>query len=113
MELPVVLFWTQDGRVGMEATQVLAARPDPEPVFSTMDRPRFLLRLRHPEREIRVFGPVELVHLPVEVIHPLPPLLAARMRIPGARALALPGDKTRQAILLVDGGERAQSTEWQ
>ncbi|MBF0178663.1 MAG: hypothetical protein HQM03_01415 [Magnetococcales bacterium] len=102
LELPVVLFWTQDGRVGLEASQVRAARPDPEPVFSTMDRPRYFLSLHSPEREVRVFGPLELVHLPTEIIFPLPPLLAARMRLPGARALAFPRDGTRQAILLVD-----------
>lgn len=42
-------------------------------------------------REILVDGPVELVALPVAVIYPVPPLLAARTALRGLRALVSEG----------------------
>ena len=41
---------------------------------------------------LRVEGPVELVSVEVEDIHPLPPALAARCSIRGLRALARRGE---------------------
>ena len=53
------------------------------------------------ETEILVDGPVDLVCLPVAAIYPLPPLLTARTRLHGLRALALePETVTRQITLL-------------
>ena len=53
------------------------------------------------ETEILVDGPVDLACLPVAAIYPLPPLLAARTRLHGLRALALePETATKQITLL-------------
>ena len=53
------------------------------------------------ETEILVDGPVDLICLPVSVIYPLPPLLTARTRLHGLRALALEPETTARQITLL------------
>ena len=53
------------------------------------------------DRAVLVEAPVDFVSLPVESIYPLPPLLAARTRLNGLRALAL-NHNTRQVVLLFE-----------
>jgi hypothetical protein len=58
-----------------------------------------ILHLRRADRTVAVAGDVELNRLAAHCIHPLPPLLSARMRINGVRALGL---DARGPILIVD-----------
>ncbi|MEI6414646.1 MAG: hypothetical protein WCP34_10370 [Pseudomonadota bacterium] len=60
------------------------------------------LRMRHPAGlfALDVGEPVALRVFPPDAIHPLPPLLAARCRLPFLRALAL--DPTTGLILILD-----------
>lgn len=118
MDLPnqsvsMVLFWLGEWRVGVEASQVRGVRPGatslatlhPKPVNQRplVGQPLALLFLDESgqEQELPITGPVELVTLPVHAIHPLPPLLAARMGLPGLRALTLEGTTPAQGVILL------------
>jgi hypothetical protein len=100
--LDVVLFKDEGRRTGLEARLVRAARPTPDA--------RQCLSLKRPDRgeddELIVDGPLELVSLPVAAIHPLPPLLAARTRLRGLRALAIWPPAGEDAIVLLVDAER-------
>ena len=136
--LDVVLFSAGGWRAGFEARRVRAARlapagsvdkgieaqlgfsPDaPGPSASASAPLRQRLRLKGADddakgdTEMLVDGPVDLVCLPVTAIHSLPPLLAARTRLHGLRALALvPETAARQIVLLFDtAGLRAGGTQ--
>ena len=62
-----------------------------------------LLEIVHPDwqRSIRVGEPVVHVELPVRAIQPLPPLLAARQRTNGVRALAWIAEPTGDRLLII------------
>lgn len=125
--LDMVLFTAGGWRVGLEARHVCGSRPalslsaDPRSTatadaatwfgLTPMDempaaRQCLTLKPLPPDdvREIQVAVPVDLVSLPARVIHALPPLLAARTRLLGLRALALAADPlgTDRLILLFD-----------
>ena len=120
--LDFVIFSVSGWRVAFEARQVrscsialegglgngiearLGFSPAAPKAYAT---PRQCLRIKcadddtKGETKIVVDGPVDLVCLPVAAIYPLPPLLTARTRLHGLRALALePETVTRQITLL-------------
>lgn len=109
--LDVVLFAAGKWRAGFEACAVRASRPAPTGAagsdvetllgleLAAVSGPRQYLQLQHGNQEILVSGPVDLVSLPVDTIHPLPPLLDARCQMNGLRALAL-GHNAEDVILL-------------
>jgi hypothetical protein len=121
--LDVVLFWVGGWRIGIEAKGVLGARPATAcsgngnteggvAVLLGLDNvtttvlPRKLLGLKgcngvEGGKEVLVEAPVDFLSLPAESIYPLPPLLAARTRLNGLRALALHQD-TGQVVLLFE-----------
>lgn len=63
---------------------------------------RLSLRGAGPGAGLRVQEPVSQVRLDAVAIHPLPPLVAARLRLPLVRALACPGDPAGTIILILD-----------
>ncbi len=102
--LDLVLFGARGGRFGVEARQVLACRTvegDEAPLrvevllglaeAPSSPRARQVLRVGSPSSglEVSVEGPVEFRSLAAASVHPLPPLLAARTRLHGLRALAV------------------------
>lgn len=112
--LDMVVFHAGTYRCAVEARQVRASRPLaasggvpalesllglPEPA----DPPsaRLMLLIRHPEGDfpLSVRAPVQMQAMAASAIHPLPPLLAARTRVRGLRALAL---EAEGMTLLVD-----------
>ena len=117
-----VIFCVNGWRVAFEARQIRSSSIAQEahlckdieallgfsPAGSkTSPTPRQCLRIKgaednpEDEKEFLVNGPVDLVCLPVAAIYPLPPLLAARTRLHGLRALALePETATKQITLL-------------
>ncbi|HEX5338534.1 MAG TPA: hypothetical protein VFW53_08860 [Gallionella sp.] len=111
--LDVVLFSVGELRAGFEARLVRALRPaldearDGEVVTmqgltlpaNTSVHQYLQLKRTDGDKEVFVGSPVELVSLPVGAIHPLPPLLAARCKLHGLRALAMEGD-ARTIVLL-------------
>lgn len=74
----------------------------PQSTASEPSRQR-LLEIVHPDwrRLIRVGEPVVHFELPVRAIQPLPPLLAARLRHNGVRALALLGEPPAERLLIL------------
>ncbi len=118
--LAVVLFSAGGWRVGIEARQVRSSRPASEsgqsgelaaalglpavagsPLGSPLNR-QFLTHKRpEQDKEILVDAPVDLLKLPVATIHPLPPLLAARTRLRGLRALAIRSDADEEVLTLL------------
>ena len=137
--LDVVLFTVCGWRAGFEARRVRASRhasvglvvkgieeqlgfsPEaPDVAAGAFAQPRQCLQIKggddeaKQDTEILVDGPVDLVCLPVATIYALPPLIKARTRLHGLRALALvPQTAGWQSILLFDTacltgvGERA------
>ena len=119
--LAVVRFCTGGWRVGVEARQVRGSRPATEespggefatvlglPAVAASLLGRQYLTLKRSIRdeaeglvEILVDAPVELLSLPVATIHPLPPLLAARIRLHGLRALAMQAEAGEKALTLL------------
>ena len=114
--LAVVLFSAGGWRVGIEARQVRSSRPASEsgqsgelaaalglPAVAGSPLNRQFLTLKRPEqdKEILVDAPVDLLKLPVATIHPLPPLLAARTRLRGLRALAIRSDADEEVLTLL------------
>jgi hypothetical protein len=74
------------------------------PDVSAADQPRQrLLEIVHPHwrRTIRVGEPVAHFALPVRAIQPCPPLLAARRRANGLRALAWIKEPTGDRLLII------------
>ncbi|MDR3369135.1 hypothetical protein [Rhodoferax sp.] len=111
--LDVVLFSAGEWRAGFEARLVRSSRPAlanasgktietqlglAPPAGAT---PRQYLELKRAQdvREVLVGAPVELVTLPASSIYPLPPLLAARCKLHGLRALALEQDAKAVVLL--------------
>ena len=101
--LELVLFGAGGFRFGVEARQVLAARAaerDEAPLRverllalgeePSSARGRVVLRVGSGSSglDVAVEGPVELLGVAAASVHPLPPLLAARTRLQGLRALA-------------------------
>lgn len=116
--LAVVLFSVGGWRAGVEARQVRGLRPTaagtPEgelaaalgllPTAGSPVAGQCLTLKRagqDKDKEIRVDSPVDLVSLPVAAIHPLPPLLAARSRLSGLRALAIRLDQGEKSLALL------------
>ncbi len=111
--LDVVLFNAGGWRAGFEARLVRSSRPAPldadaeaietrlglAPSAVTLPRQSLELKQAQGTRELLVGTPVELASLSAASIHPLPPLLAARCKLPGLRALALEQDA--QAVILL------------
>lgn len=110
--LALVLFSVGAWRIGIEARQVRASHAAPAgapvgelaatlgfpPVFaSSLGRQCLTLKRTKQDKEILVDAPVDLASLPIDAIHALPPLLAARTGLRGLRALAIwpdAGEKT-------------------
>jgi hypothetical protein len=101
--LPVVRFSAGAGvRLAMEARQVAAMLAAPEPGTEVVTVETLLglapaedgnrRWLRCAGRCLEVSEPVALASLSAAAIHPLPPLVAARLALRGVRALALEGD---------------------
>ncbi|HAS50332.1 MAG TPA: hypothetical protein DCS21_00675 [Gammaproteobacteria bacterium] len=90
------------GEVGNVIAPVMAdllglpARADPAPR-------EWLLRLVHAHGTlaVRVNEPVVQDRLPVSALHPLPPLLEARLTLPGVRALVRWRESAGDAMLVV------------
>lgn len=113
--LDVVLFSAGEWRAGFEARLVRSSRPAAAdasgeeietllglaPCATALPRQSLLLKQAQGARELLVGAPVELASLPASRIHPLPPLLAARCKLHGLRALALTNN-AGSAILLLD-----------
>ncbi len=113
--LDVVLFSAGGWRAGFEARLVRSSRPaaaDADidaietllglaPCAAALPRQSLQLKQAQGARELLVGAPVELASLPASRIHPLPPLLAARCKLHGLRALALTNN-AGSAILLLD-----------
>lgn len=120
--LDMVVFHTGNHRCAVEARQVRASRPldghggmptlesllglpepEPEPGPEKAGSPgvRLMLLMRHPDGDfpLSVRAPLQMQTMAASAIHPLPPLLAARTRIHGLRALAL---EAEGMTLLVD-----------
>lgn len=105
----VVTFFAGGQRCAMAARQVRASRPlrgDEHEGMPAIDpllglpqgdkdgasRQVLTIRLPAADVELSVATPVQLRELELDVIHPLPDLIAARSRLPGLRALALEAD---------------------
>jgi hypothetical protein len=124
--LDMVVFHAGHYRYAVEARQVRASRPlaghgeipalesllglpEAEPEAEPEAGPervgytaaRLMLLMRHPDGDfpLSVRAPLQMQAMATSAIHPLPPLLAARTRIRGLRALAL---EAEGATLLVD-----------
>ncbi|WP_295579857.1 hypothetical protein [uncultured Lamprocystis sp.] len=127
-DIDLVVFRWNALRLAVQACQVLALEStlDPDapsigdllglptgegiPGVVTLAGPPRLLRLAHPAGalRVRVQEPVVQVRLPASAIHPLPPLLAARLRLPGVRALAWQqGEGPGALIVILDVGDLA------
>ncbi|HZX31922.1 MAG TPA: hypothetical protein VFF03_11265 [Rhodocyclaceae bacterium] len=113
--LAMVLFSAGPWRIGIEARWVggsrRAAADGPGeaiesllglPAEGSRTGPCQTLSLKHPEggRALRVGEPVALAEIPISRLHRLPSLIAARIGLRGARALALADDG--QAVLIFD-----------
>ena len=114
--LDMVVFHTGNHRCAVEARQVRASRPLdgyggvpalesllglPEPEKADSPGARLMLLMRHPGGDfpLSVRAPLQMQAMAASAIHPLPPLLAARTRLRGLRALAL---EAEGMTLLVD-----------
>jgi hypothetical protein len=124
--LDVVVFSASGWHIGFEAAAVRGARPVIAPPENAVAIETLLglpagsaptglaqwLDIKCPQpsqnREILVGGPVELLTLPVSAIHPLPPLLAARNRLHGLRALALAADIHAGRLMLLFAADQLQ-----
>ncbi|NGZ06467.1 MAG: hypothetical protein G8237_08925 [Magnetococcales bacterium] len=116
--LEVVRFCLGNWPAAVEARTVLACRqldPDtPDPALSDLttlpglspdahNAPRLVLEWTDGNARACwvVTGPVTLSTLPITTIHPLPPLLAMRARLPGVCALAWPANAHEQEVILL------------
>ncbi|MBF0626769.1 MAG: hypothetical protein HQL91_00970 [Magnetococcales bacterium] len=121
--LDVVVFSVGACRIGIEAARVRACRfatpLDAETTIPMLESfpelhhspaPAWMvLELVHADLALqwRIPGPVALQTLPAHLIHPLPPLLIARSRLPGLRALAFPESGPARMVLLIEPFRRA------
>ena len=95
-----VLALESAGAADLPSIGALLGLPDAGPTGALR-----LLRVAGPTGtlHIRVEGPVTQARLPAAAIHPLPPLLAARLRLPWVRALAFrAGEGGGHLILILD-----------
>jgi hypothetical protein len=90
-----------DGHGGVPALESLLGLPEPGPEKADSPGARLMLLMRHPGGDfpLSVRAPLQMQAMAASAIHPLPPLLAARTRIRGLRALAL---EAEGMTLLVD-----------
>lgn len=121
--LDLVLFRWGPLRLAVPASQVAGLGPDTDPeapavgdllelaaATSDADREpvaaarfrRLALRGAGPGVGLRVQEPLDRVRLDAGAIQPLPPLIAARLRLPLVRALASTGDPAGAIILILD-----------
>lgn len=121
--LDLVLFRWGLLRLAVPASQIAGLGPDSDPeapavgdllelaaATSGTDREpaaparfrRLALRGAGLGEGLRVQEPVDRVRLEASAIQPLPPLIAARLRLPLVRALASPGDPAGAIILILD-----------
>jgi hypothetical protein len=113
--LALVLCRAGWARVGFEASLVRQAAVAGAAKLVTLEarlgmatdprlpRLRLLLKGARGDWGLEVAGPLELGCLPASRIHPLPPLVAARLPLPGLRAFGLePGGRQEALILLLD-----------
>jgi hypothetical protein len=127
-DINLVVFRWNALRLAVQASQVLALEStfDPDapsigdllelpagegvPGVVTRPEPTRLLLLTRPAGplRVRIQEPVVQVQVPAIAIHPLPPLLAARLRLPGVRALAWQqGEGPGALIVILDVGALA------
>jgi hypothetical protein len=113
--IDLVLFRWGTLNLALQACQVLALEPAGDaglptigdvlglPVMGTAPGALRLLRVVGPTATLRiqVQEPVTQVRLPAAVIHPLPPLLAARLRLPWLRALAFRAVESAGTLILI------------
>lgn len=110
--LQVVSFRAGGARFAVEARRIQAMLHVPPPGAVTAETLLHLPAAEGGQRRwllsggqcLEVSEPVRLSRLAIDQIHPLPPLLAARLAVPGARALALDEDGM---MLLIEMGEMA------
>ena len=119
--LDLVLFRWGPLRLAVPASQVAGLGPDNDPEAPAVgdllelaatgaDREpavparfrRLALRGASPGLGLRVQEPLDRVRLDAGAIQPLPPLIAARLRLPLVRALANAGDPAGAIILILD-----------
>lgn len=110
--LELVCFHVGIWRMGVVASQVSGALRDEQgipieqllhlPPGSAAGRQSLVIRQSGTPLLVAVDRPVDLITLPVAAIHPLPPLLAARTRLHGLRALAMMPGQPSYLILLLD-----------
>jgi hypothetical protein len=117
LTVELVLFHWDGQAFGIQARQVRALEPAREtgapsigdllglPPASAVEPqgPQRLLWVVGPHgvQPIRVQEPVSQVSLPVANIHPLPPLLTARLRLPWVRALAYRPDGAAGTLIVI------------
>ncbi len=115
--LDLVLFRWGPLHLAVPASQVLGLGPDSGPeapaVGDLLDLPsatpggtegsirRLGLRGPYPGGGLRVQEPVTRAYLDAKAIHPLPALVAPRLRWPLVRALACPRDPAGGAIVII------------
>lgn len=115
--IDVVLFSAGGRRFGFEASRVRSAdscQPEPAdlvvetllglspPPLSTT-RQVLCIKMAEGDKRLVVGGPIDLVSMPVAVIHPLPILLAERTSLRGLRALAVCSETDfNKSVLLID-----------
>jgi hypothetical protein len=132
LELTVVLFNVGSCCAAVEASQIRATRPMPAAQadgfmhdidhtiayitaqetlnfpgatgFDLANAPTQLLFIKQAQHDhaMQVNTPIEIINLPANAIHPLPPLLAARCQLRGLRALALHNAQLIPLFNLVD-----------
>ncbi len=115
--LDLVLFRWGPLHLAVPASQVLGLGPNSDPaapaIGDLLDLPaatpggavgrirRLSLRGPYPGAGLRVQEPVIRAHLDANAIHPLPALVAPRLRLPLVRALACPRDLAEGAIVII------------
>ncbi len=116
--LAIVLFSAGGWRFGVEASKVRSSHPALQETAndetatilgfssgrsSARSRQYLVLKRLENDQEVIVDSPVDLVNIPVAAIHPVPPLLAARIKLNGLRALLMPQrNMAETVVLLVD-----------
>jgi len=110
--LELVLFKAGQHCFGVEASQVRGSQELPDHGISCIEsllslsgddtgnrRQCLTVKGDDQDYEISVAAPFELTAVPIEAIHPLPPAITARCKLPGLRGLAVTG---AALTLLVD-----------
>jgi hypothetical protein len=111
--LNVVVCYSGRTRIAFEVSEVCALKTLPEngkgieallglPSVNNISGRQFI-ELKGAELPFAVDGPIDLISITMDAIYPLPPLLAARCKLNGLRALAMvPENNTATIILLFD-----------